>query len=59
MDLLINEKKKNISLKSKLLLGCDGASSFIRKKLNIDLEDLGYNQKWLVCDAQSYKGYWS
>ena len=55
VDLSINEKNQNITLKSKLLFGCDGASSFIRKKLDINLEDLGYNQKWLVCDAHLKK----
>ena len=55
VDLFINDGDKKIELKSKLLFGCDGASSFIRKKLNINLEDLGYNQKWLVCDAHLSK----
>ena len=40
---------------SKFLLGCDGASSFIRKSLDIKLDDFGYNQKWLVCDAHLTK----
>ena len=40
---------------SKLLIGCDGASSFIRKSLGIELDDFGYNQKWLVCDTHLTK----
>ena len=55
VDVVINEKNQSTKLKSKLLFGCDGASSFIRKKLDINLEDLGYNQKWLVCDAHLTK----
>ena len=55
VDLSINEKNQNITLKSKLLFGCDGASSFIRKSLDIKLDDFGYNQKWLVCDAHLTK----
>ena len=55
VELFINNKDKHIKFNSKLLVGCDGAKSFIRKKLNIHLEDLGYNQKWLVCDAHLSK----
>ncbi len=35
---------------SRYLVGCDGASSSIRKSLNIELEDLGFNEPWLVVD---------
>ncbi len=40
-----------IQYRAKFLIGCDGASSFIRKKLDVGLEDFEYNQEWLVCDA--------
>ena len=32
------------------LVGCDGASSVIRKSLGIALQDLGFDQDWLVVD---------
>ncbi|MEM7020189.1 MAG: bifunctional 3-(3-hydroxy-phenyl)propionate/3-hydroxycinnamic acid hydroxylase [Pseudomonadota bacterium] len=32
------------------LLGCDGASSTVRKLLNIPQEDLECDEPWLVCD---------
>lgn len=35
---------------SKYLVGCDGASSFVRKALHTELEDLGFNEPWLVVD---------
>ena len=35
---------------SQYLVGCDGASSSIRKSLSIGLEDLGFNEPWLVVD---------
>ena len=44
-----------LTFNSKFLIGCDGASSFIRKTLDIELDDFGYNQKWLVCDAHLTK----
>ena len=40
---------------SKYLVGCDGASSFVRRELDVDLEDFEYNQEWLVCDAHLTK----
>lgn len=49
------KQKKLFNIESTFLIGCDGASSFIRKKLNIELDDFGYNQKWLVCDAHIVK----
>lgn len=44
-----------IEYRAKFLIGCDGASSNIRKKLDIGLEDFEYNQEWLVCDAHLTK----
>ena len=35
----------------KYLIGCDGASSSVRKLLKIERDDLGYDQDWLVADA--------
>ena len=32
------------------LVGCDGASSFVRKSVGISLDDLGFDQDWLVVD---------
>ena len=49
------KKNKILNFNSKFLIGCDGASSFIRKSLDIKLDDFGYNQKWLVCDAHLTK----
>ena len=45
----------NLSFFSKYLVGCDGASSFVRRELDVDLEDFEYNQEWLVCDAHLTK----
>ncbi|MDC3019419.1 FAD-dependent monooxygenase, partial [Gammaproteobacteria bacterium] len=33
----------DLSFISKYLVGCDGASSFVRRELNVDLEDFEYN----------------
>ncbi|GAA0761588.1 bifunctional 3-(3-hydroxy-phenyl)propionate/3-hydroxycinnamic acid hydroxylase [Ideonella azotifigens] len=36
---------------AKYLVACDGGASPIRKKLGIKLEDLGFDEPWLVVDA--------
>ncbi len=33
------------------LVGCDGASSFVRRELGLDWVSLGYDQDWLVIDV--------
>ncbi len=38
-------------LRAARLLGCDGASSLVRKSLGIGWRDLGYDHDWLVVDV--------
>lgn len=38
-------------LTGQYLVACDGGSSSIRKRLGIALEDLGFDEPWLVVDA--------
>jgi 2-polyprenyl-6-methoxyphenol hydroxylase-like FAD-dependent oxidoreductase len=47
-----NEK----TLSATYLLACDGASSGIRRSLNIAWEDLGYDHDWLVVDVIAKDG---
>ena len=39
------------SLTARYVIGCDGASSTIRKLAGLELEDLGFDQPWLVVDV--------
>jgi 3-(3-hydroxy-phenyl)propionate hydroxylase len=39
-------------LEGRALLGCDGANSFVRKQLAIALEDLGFDECWMVVDVR-------
>jgi 3-(3-hydroxy-phenyl)propionate hydroxylase len=38
------------SLRCRYVVGCDGAGSFLRKAMSTNLEDLGFNEPWLVLD---------
>jgi len=39
-------------LHARVLLACDGANSFVRKQLAVPLEDLGFDERWMVVDAR-------
>ena len=39
-------------LHARVLLACDGANSFVRKQLAIPLEDLGFDEWWMVVDTR-------
>jgi 3-(3-hydroxy-phenyl)propionate hydroxylase len=39
------------TVRSRYLLGCDGASSTVRRLVGISLDDLGFDQPWLVVDV--------
>jgi 3-(3-hydroxy-phenyl)propionate hydroxylase len=39
------------SVRAQYVIGCDGASSFVRKSVDIGLFDLGFDEPWLVIDA--------
>jgi 3-(3-hydroxy-phenyl)propionate hydroxylase len=44
------------TIESRWFVGCDGASSWTRKFLGLQLEDLRFDQEWLVVDAELHKG---
>jgi 3-(3-hydroxy-phenyl)propionate hydroxylase len=39
------------TLRASYVLGCDGASSFVRRSVGIEWLSLGYDQDWLVVDV--------
>jgi 3-(3-hydroxy-phenyl)propionate hydroxylase len=40
----------------RVVLGCDGANSTIRRLAGITMEDLGFTERWLVVDIQAEAG---
>jgi 3-(3-hydroxy-phenyl)propionate hydroxylase len=51
------DKQSAISIEASYLIGCDGASSFVRKHFNIGWQDLGYDCDWLVVDVTTKDGH--
>lgn len=44
------------TVQSRWFVGCDGASSWTRKHIGLELEDLRFDQEWLVVDAELHEG---
>ena len=44
------------TIESRWFVGCDGASSWTRKFMGLQLEDLRFDQEWLVVDAELHDG---
>jgi len=46
-----DQKGQAHAFEARYVVGCDGASSFVRQAVGIELEDLGFDQPWLVVDV--------
>ena len=44
------------TVESRWYVACDGASSWTRKHIGLTLEDLRFDQEWLVVDAELHEG---
>ena len=51
------ESGEAIEATARYLVACDGASSDIRRALDIGWHDLGYDQDWLVVDITTREGH--
>ena len=47
---LQDEAGAHHTVRAKYVIGCDGASSFVRQHLGLTLDDLGFDEPWLVVD---------
>ena len=50
-----SETKGEFTIHAPYLVGCDGANSFVRKQLGIGLEDLAFDEWWMVVDTLTSK----
>ena len=48
---LQDEAGRSHEVRARYAIGCDGASSLVRSLAGIELEDLGFDQPWLVVDV--------
>ena len=46
------EDKGSRRVRARYVIGCDGASSTVRTLMGIDLEDLAFDEPWLVVDVR-------
>jgi 3-(3-hydroxy-phenyl)propionate hydroxylase len=51
VSLAIEKDGTTKSIRARYLVGCDGANSATRKALGISLEDLAFDEWWMVVDA--------
>jgi 3-(3-hydroxy-phenyl)propionate hydroxylase len=42
-------------VRARFVVGCDGAGSFVRKRAGLPLDDLAFDEPWLVVDARTSK----
>jgi 3-(3-hydroxy-phenyl)propionate hydroxylase len=52
-----SEKSVPQTVTGHFLIACDGASSAVRRSLEINWVDLGYDQDWLVVDIETLPGH--
>jgi 3-(3-hydroxy-phenyl)propionate hydroxylase len=50
--LLEGTNGRRTSVQARYVIGCDGASSVVREAVGIELEDLQFDEPWLVVDVQ-------
>jgi 2-polyprenyl-6-methoxyphenol hydroxylase-like FAD-dependent oxidoreductase len=43
--------RKDKSIAARYVVGCDGASSFVRERMNTSVSDLGFFSDWLIVDV--------
>jgi 3-(3-hydroxy-phenyl)propionate hydroxylase len=50
-DVRLSGQESATRFSARFLVACDGGASPVRKRLGIELEDLDFNEPWLVVDA--------
>ena len=54
VELVYNDAVSQVTTaRAKYVIGCDGASSMVRRLAGIELEDLDFDEPWLVIDVEA------
>lgn len=48
---VVDAQGHSSQVQARYVIGCDGASSFVRSQVGLTLEDLGFDEPWLVVDV--------
>jgi len=56
VSMTVQEDGVRREISARFLIGADGGNSFVRQRLGIEWEDLGFDQDWLVIDAKAKTG---
>jgi 3-(3-hydroxy-phenyl)propionate hydroxylase len=51
VSLTVNGANGERVFRARYLVGCDGANSFVRKRIDIAFDDLAFDEWWMVVDA--------
>jgi 3-(3-hydroxy-phenyl)propionate hydroxylase len=51
LRIMPDEPSRPYEIRARYVLACDGASSTLRKLLQITLDDIGFEERWLVVDT--------
>ena len=52
VSVFIEENEVSTTVQARYLIACDGARSAVRKALGVKLDDLDFDEPWLVVDAE-------
>jgi 3-(3-hydroxy-phenyl)propionate hydroxylase len=51
LNVIAHGSSQSMEIRARFVLACDGASSTARKLLQIPLDDIGFEERWLVVDT--------
>jgi len=52
VELTVRRAGRAETVRARFVVGCDGASSFVRDKLGVAMDDLGFDEPWVVIDTK-------
>jgi len=52
VELNVRRAGRTDTVRARFVVGCDGASSFVRNALGVAMDDLGFDEPWVVIDTK-------